>query len=243
MANGTRWLSIVRSRIASSRTTTAPDAARGDPDNLHAVGGEPLAEEAPGRIGAERADEPDGQAPAAEADGDVGSLPAGLEPDLGRHVAAGSGRPRGNDVHIEQRVADHGDRGRHRQLERLARGEALARRVPVAEIAVRQLPAQPRPLPAAHGREVDEALVEVADLDPERLEVIEQRAQDLRRGIGPSALDGDLEQGGAHDRHEVPRLIDRVRHLAGHSVADGSARIGPPTGLLRNATAPDERRR
>jgi hypothetical protein len=115
--------------------------------------------------------------------------------------------------------------------------------VPVAEIGVGELPAQPGSLPASHGREVDEAFVQVTDDDPERFEVVEERAKDIDRRIDAPALDGDLEQRGANDRQEIPRLFDRVRHFVRHSLADGSARIGHPTGLLRDATAPAERRR
>ena len=220
-----------------------PGCRRREIHDFDAVGGEALAEDIPGRIGAERADQPNRQAPAGKANGDIGSLSARLEADLGGHVATGSRRLGRDDVDVEQRITDHGDCGRHRSLERLARGEPLARRVPVAEVAVGQLPAQPCPLPAAQGREVDEPLVEVADHDPERFEVIEQRPEDVGRGLRPPTLDRELEQRGAHDRHEIPRLLDRVRHLACHSGPDGSARIGHPTGLLRDATAPAERRR
>ena len=69
MANGTRWLSIVRSPAASRSTDDRPGCRRREIHDFDAVGGEALAEEIPGRIGAERADQPNRPAPAGKANG------------------------------------------------------------------------------------------------------------------------------------------------------------------------------
>ena len=107
-------------------------------------------------------------------------------------------------------------------------------------------PAEPGRLAVAHGGDVDQALVEVAHDDPERLEVIEQRTDHgtlLRRvrlegrllsrigsrvdvaqapmqlgmgRVGPLALDGELEQGASHLRQEGARLLEGIGRIRLH---------------------------